>query len=324
MVILSCGIAPLTWPSAHPVPLRGHLDLERLLVFHRPGPGSTAGPANPAAATLQGSGFRLSTCQREVDIHFDSSIEAIARGEVFRGIDAYRFLLEFATGLRSAIPGETNVFGQLRSGWREYLRSARPATARSVTALMDALFVDTRSIRTAFLQDIGGHSYGTLTRKLLQPAADAHILVVGHGELARSLMPMLSGFKLGLINRTRPTGIPAFVEQVFDRSDAQAAVDWADHVVLCVPRASDFDTLWVGLLASRPAVRAIHLGCRRANAGPWTALDGLATLDDLFDLRSAQQSRRARQLELARAACRARALERATDPDRCATSAQCT
>jgi hypothetical protein len=154
--------------------------------------------------------------------------------------------------------------------------------------------------------------------------ADAHILVVGHGELARSVMPMLSGFKLGLINRTRPSGIPAFVERVFDLDDAQVAIDWAEHVVLCVPRAPDFDTHWVRLLASRPAVRTVHLGCRRASAGSWAALDGLATLDDLFDLRSAQQSRRTRQLELARAACRARAQVRASDLDRRATSAQYT
>jgi hypothetical protein len=137
-------------------------------------------------------------------------------------------------------------------------------------------------------------------------------------------MPLLSGFALGLINRTRPAQVPAYVERVFELEDARAAIDWAEHVVLCVPRTADLDARWVRLLASRPALRAIHLGCRRSDPGPWATLDGLTTLDDLFDLQAAQQHRRARQLELARAACHARALERARDLDVYAMPAECT
>ena len=300
------------------------MDLKQLLVFHRSIPESSERPGTWVLATPTRSTFRLTTCQREVDILFRHSADTVSTGAAFRGSDAYRFLLELATGLLSVIPGETNVFGQLRAGWRDFLRAANPDTSRDFAAIMDALFVDTRAIRTAFLQDIGGHSYGTLTRKLLRPAAGARILVVGNGALARAVMPMLSGFELGLINRTRPAEIPEFVHRVFEMDDAQAAVDWADHVVLCVPRAADLDARWVRLLASRPAVRAIHLGCRRAELGPWAALRRLATLDELFDLRTAQQDRRMRQLEFARAACRARALQRAADVDGYVMSAECT
>jgi hypothetical protein len=300
------------------------VDLEQLLVFHRCRPESPVTSAPWPRPGLPRPTFRLRTCQREIDILFGHPGDVDSDAEAILGIDAYRFLLEFATGLRSAIPGETNVFGQLRAAWRDYLRATEPVAVRDFAALMEALFIDTRAIRTAFLQDIGGHSYGTLTRKLLRPAPDARILVVGNGALAGSVMPMLSNFELGLINRTLPADPPSFVRRVFALDDAVAAVDWADHVVLCVPRAAEVDASWVGLLAARPAVRAVHLGCRRSDPGPWAVLKGLATLDDLFDLRSLQQDRRVRQLELARAACRARALQRVAELHDHAISAACT
>ncbi len=298
--------------------MRGRVELERLLVLHRTGLVPPAGRGAALPDVCAPSGFRLTTCQREIEIRFhsrtDLAVSAVApdpRHEAFRGVEAYRFLLEFATGLRSAIPGETNVFGQLRAAWRDYLGAAQRSEARAFAALFATLFADTRAIRTTFLQDIGGHSYGTLTRKLLRPAPGARILIVGHGALARSVLPMLADFELGLINRTRPTGVPEFVRRIFAADQAEDAVDWADHVVLCVPRHPQLDARWVELLASRPALRALHLGCRRTDAGRWAELRELATLDDLFDLRIAQQHRRSRQLELARSACGTRALLRA-------------
>ena len=289
------------------------MDLEQLLVLHRSRPVTPVMRALSSADGASRPGFSFSTCQREIEILYRARAADASAGESFRGIDAYRFLLEFATGLRSAIPGETNVFGQLRAAWRDYLGTTEAAEIREFTTLMEDLFADTRAIRTAFLQDIGGHSYGTLTRKLLRGTAGTRILVVGFGALAQSVLPMLSGFELALINRTRPADIPEGVQRVFDASETQAALDWADHVVMCVPRAVDLDARWVSLLASRPGTRVIHLGCRRADPGAWATLEGLATLDDLFDLRTAQQDRRMRQLELARAACGTRALLRAAN-----------
>lgn len=286
------------------------MDLERLLVLHR-----TEAAAAARRGTLPDAGarpgFRLTTCQRELAILFHPPADITAATEVFRGVEAYRFLLEFATGLHSAIPGETNVFGQLRASWRDYARAAHPLQTRELAPLIATLCADTREIRTQFLQDIGGHSYGTLTRKVLRPAPGARILVVGHGALARSVLPMLAGFELGLINRTRPAAIPQGVKRVFGAEEAATALDWTDHVVLCIPRDPDLDARWIRLLASHHGKRAVHLGCRRSDPGAWAELPGLVTLDDLFELRLAQQGRRARQLELARAACAERARWRA-------------
>src|SRR3970282_2652165 len=121
LVILNGGFPPLTWQPGHPVvPLRGHVDLKQLLVFHRSIPESSERPGTWVLATPTRSTFRLTTCQREVDILFRHSADTVSTGAAFRGSDAYRFLLELATGLLSVIPGETNVFGQLRAGWRDF------------------------------------------------------------------------------------------------------------------------------------------------------------------------------------------------------------
>ena len=288
------------------------MNLERLLVVHNE-PASAGAPDRPLPIGAPRA-LRLTTCQREIEVHFPAPTEVASRSrrEIHRGVEAYRVLLEIATGLRSAIPGETNVFGQLRAAWRDHVRAAPHLVGSDFGELIDTLFADTRTIRTHFLQDIGGHSYGTLTRKLLRAAAGERVLIVGNGELARSVTPMLTGFELGIINRTRLQAVPGHVRHVFDAEEAELALDWADHVVICVPRHPELDARWLALLSPR-SLRVIHLGCRRADAGPWAQLRGLLTLDDLFDLRIAQQDRRARQLELARAACRTRALLRAAD-----------
>lgn len=281
------------------------MDLERLLVVHR-----SSAWARPEAGLPV---FRLSTCQREIEIHFPAAAGYVGDSslELHRGVEGYRLLLEVATGLRSAIAGETNVFGQLRAAWREYQQRAPDAAKGEFGELMEALFADTRAIRTHFLQDIGGNSYGTLTRKLLRTAPGERVLIVGNGELARSVAPVLVGFELAIINRTRPTNLPPGTRRVFDATEDAAAAAWADHVVLCVPRHPELDARWLALLTAKPTLQVIHLGCRRADAGRWAEFRGLVTLDDLFDLRIAQLDRRSRQLELACAACRTRGLLRA-------------
>jgi glutamyl-tRNA reductase len=290
------------------------VNLEQLLVVHGAAP---ALPGAPGPLPIDGTlpALQVTTCQRALDIHFAAPDElAIDAGrERYRGVEAYRVLLEIATGLRSSIPGETNVFGQLRAAWREYLQAWPHAGRSDFSELIEALFADARTIRTSFLQDIGGHSYGTLTRKLLRAAPGGRVLIVGHGELARSITPLLTGFEVGVINRTRPQRVADQVRHVFDAEEADTALDWADHAVLCVPCHPELDARWLALLLPRSLLQVIHLGCRRSTTGPWSQLRGVLTLDDLFDLRLAQQDRRSRQLELARAACRSRALLRAAE-----------
>src|SRR5262245_60181131 len=74
-----------------------------------------------------GAYFTLDTCQRRLWV-------GDARGGGFpaaalSGEEAYLLLLRIATGLESAVAGETDVFGQLKQAWREFAESGNALVA---------------------------------------------------------------------------------------------------------------------------------------------------------------------------------------------------
>src|SRR5438128_12182020 len=84
--------------------------------------------------------------------------------EIFRGQDAYRFLLEVICGLNSPIVGETAVMGQ----FKEFLLSAKfPKNhwGSFLRQLTTNLMIDAKRIRYNHLQGIGSRSYGSLVRQ---------------------------------------------------------------------------------------------------------------------------------------------------------------
>lgn len=274
-----------------------------LIVWHRPGAPDDG--LSPDASAAQGV-LRIRTCQREVQLSLvDQAWRAEGRAEIRRGLDAYRFLLEFATGLESAIPGEANVFGQVRDAWRAFEREQPGEMARALAPLMDALFRDTRAVRAQFLQGIGGQSYATLTRRLLGTTAGSRVLVVGAGALGRSMLSKFGAGEIAVFNRTPPTDLPKTVRMAFAPGEEHAAVEWATHVVMCVPRNAEIDSRWLPLLRARAGLRIVHLACRRDDAGAWRDIATLIDLDQVFDLRRRQTELRTRQLASARGACAA-------------------
>jgi glutamyl-tRNA reductase len=271
--------------------------IANLVVWHRPG-ASDGGPDEDADGVL-----RIHTCQREVRLSVDTALSpGDPRAEIRRGIDAYRFLLQFATGLESAIPGEANVFGQVRDAWRAYERE-HPDGTRALTPLIDAWFRGTRAVRAQFLQGIGGQSYATLTRRLLGTTATSRVLVVGTGALGRSMLQKFGSSQIAAFNRSRPTQMPENVHVTFGAGEEAAAVAWATHVVMCVPRNAEIDSRWLPLLRARAGLRIVHLACRRDDPGDWRDLATLIDLDHVFDLQRRQAELRTRQLAGARAAC---------------------
>lgn len=281
---------------------RGHAAeaIADLVVWHRPGtPAAEAGHAAAETDVLT-----IRTCQREVRVDRVARFSPVEAGtEIRRGADAYRFLLEFTTGLKSAIAGETDVFGQVREAWRVFERQGPRAAVRALAPLMDALFRDARAVRTQFLQGIGGQSYATLTRRLLATSTESRILIVGAGALGRSLLSKFGASEIAVFNRTPPAGLPRTVRRLFGPGDEQAAVEWATHVVMCVPRHADIDRHWIPLLRSRARLRVVHLACRRGDPGAWREVATLIDLDQVFDLQRRQAELRGRQLARARAAC---------------------
>jgi glutamyl-tRNA reductase len=110
--------------------------------------------------------------------------------EVYRGRDAFGFLLEVICGLNSPLLGETAVMGQ----FKEFCSHARfPNTPwgwflRQFTA---NVLIDAKRVRRDHLQGIGSQSYGSLVRQHVKGMPT--VAVLGAGKLAREILPWLIG-----------------------------------------------------------------------------------------------------------------------------------
>lgn len=110
--------------------------------------------------------------------------------EVFRGQEAYQFLLEVICGLNSPIVGETAVMGQ----FKEFLLQAKFTKTPWNSFLRDIctnLMIDAKRIRHTHLQHLGRQSYGSLVRQNVKGLPV--VAVLGNGKLAREILPWLIG-----------------------------------------------------------------------------------------------------------------------------------
>ncbi|MGI9308691.1 MAG: hypothetical protein ACR2P6_05485 [Gammaproteobacteria bacterium] len=249
--------------------------------------------------------FFLDTCLRQLLIPASTDTHAGAttcnNTVALQGRAAYRFLLETAAGLNSAIPGETNIFGQFQRAWKIHQNDATAASLALLTPLFEQLFADCRLIRKTWLEGIGGASYGTLVRKLCGADSRARVLFVGAGDLAQSILPYFEFCETAVWNHRPFTA--ARKRRVFAPEFSAQAANWANHVVLTTPSDSYNDELWFKLLASTSPQTVVHLGRRKAERGPWTQQRGFFDLDDVFALRQQQTNVRSLNISRARKAC---------------------
>ncbi len=302
-----------------PRPIIRSVRIQDLIVVHQTK--DSADSAWPAATieTLHRRAFFLDTCLRQLAV-FAGPADTPGRMdsthakalEFYSGADAYRFLLETATGLNSAIPAESNVFGQFKRAWA-HCREHCAVFASRLAAPMNQLFADTRQIRAAFLQGVGGTSYGSLVRKMLRPATDERVLFVGAGSLTRSMLPFFRTADIAVWNRSYPQQAIAAWAHQYRPEQAEAAARWASQAILTTPANHANDQLWASLLRRHGVDRVAHLGRRSTNLGPWAGFDDMFNLDDVFRLRRAQSNVRSLQVERARQACRKLAARRAAD-----------
>jgi hypothetical protein len=272
------------------------------------------------------SAFPLETCLRRMWISMSASsaphhrLASSIGAERHAGVEAYEFLLRTACGLESAIPGESDVFGQLKDSWQSF-RKQGGEIVLALEPLMQRLFEDVKHIRSRHLSNLGAATYGGLVRTLLGKDADAPTLVIGAGQMARAVLPYLPGRPLYISNRT-----VAHAQRLLDEvgsslvsasqisivepyPDAELKL-WrsAHNVILCIPATSEFDALRVRAWGARPEAlgHVLHLGILSAAGTQWQSISTLATLADLFALQSANQDHRQVQFQRASRECRER------------------
>jgi len=306
------------------------VELRDLKVLHWRGARAAGASAPETHPSLDW--FPIETCQRRVAVVAGEDAMVLARCqfpddgalESFEGPDAYAFLLRFASGLESKLVAETEIFGQIKSAWREFDGRGSPL-ARQLSPWVQLLFQDAKEIRAQHLSRLGSASYGSQTRRLLgEDANDGATLLIGAGQLAQSIAPWLPGCELWLSNRTRERALelarelakrePARPVRVID-ADLEAELSaWrsARNVVVCVPADAPRDIARVAAWRERierPG-RVIHLGLGSDGAAPWTELPQLVSLGALFEMLQAQSQQRRRQFERAGRACQEKALLR--------------
>jgi len=286
-----------------------NVPFNNLTVLHRPRDADGQGLQDKHVDYLRTQGFFLDTCLRQLCV-FDcppgeaaqikQAVPDAAHLRWHTGAEAYSFLLQVITGLHSAIPGETNVMGQFRCAWHHWKPTGTAQQVCKLQPVFEQLFADCRKIRRDHLQGIGGNSYGSLARKLLRPARDERVLFVGNGKFAASIRPYFENFDVAIWNHRATEAAPGV--HMFATTEAAAAADWAQHIILTIPAHNENDRRWARLLRDADS-QVAHLGRRRGEPGSWATVSGYYDLDDLFELRKRQHSIRSLSILRARRAC---------------------
>jgi glutamyl-tRNA reductase len=279
-----------------------------------------------ANSTVTTSGFSLPTlevrtCQRTFLLAWgELPLSDVRRS--FQGSEAYEFLLRFASGLESEIKGETDVFGQLKSSIREF-EAKYPDAEPGQLSLFAKVFEDTKEIRAQYLEGIGGNTYGALARRILNPSPESRVLILGAGQISKSVAPYFADSRLSIYNRTgerlggleKELGQKGYRNIHFTSKSAElpAMIRASDLILIAVPPGSPLDQAVIDAACAGPVPRPamLHLGGQARDLDAFER-SGLAilSLTDLFALEKEQNSFREKQIQHAEEACHRRALLR--------------
>ena len=259
-------------------------------------------------------GVVIETCLRHLRIGFGPCpVKAGPFGTRYDGCVAYERLLNISAGLCSHLPGETNVFGQIKK-----ILSTVEKPSKQMKAMMPKLFEDTKFIRTQFLRGVGSHVYGQAVQQLLddQNQDIRSILVLGAGDMAKNVAPCLRAENIWLYNRTpeRSVELKKNLEMagqkahiVSNKKDLKSLMAAVDVVVIGLPPLQSEEITFVNSLSQTRLQTVIHLGRRNHDSGPWCQHHAYFSLDDVFDYGSSQTLQLRNQLNAATEACTSRA-----------------
>jgi glutamyl-tRNA reductase len=261
--------------------------------------------------------FEIKTCQRTLLLYgLSSELKSklsLAKRH-YEGSEAYDYFLRFSCGLESQIKGETDVFGQVKTAFKN-LTVKNPQLANSMKAIFLKAFEDTKEIRANFLQGIGGNTYGALARRLMNPTTHDRVLVVGAGDISKSVAPYFADFSLTIWNRS-PDRLNELGSDLAKKGHSPTLstceielakeVSNASLILIATPFQSSIESVVAKNIT--PNTKVIHLGAqaREANTLPFTSL----SLTDLFEMEREQGELRDKQVRQAIQACHERALLR--------------
>lgn len=289
------------------------MSLEPLFTLHRPkGHDDKALPASDGA-------FMLETCLRHIGVARRLPESFVPGTQVFQGRDAYRFLLEVACGLHSKMQGESEIFGQIKQGWKHFVAEFAEE-AKPLNRIMQHLFTDTKRIRTDYLHGLGGQSYAGATQKMLGLKKNDHVLIIGAGQFGQMFAAKLKGnaARITVINRTAAplqalkTKLPEI--DVFAGYDAlEATIAEATHVLVCVPNGVDekLDARIRSSWKKSKAGHLIHFGQMDFLGTEWVLLPRFHGLSDVVARQNAHSETKPQKIAAAFAAAQAMAEERA-------------
>lgn len=279
--------------------------IDRLWVLHWPRHAGIGSLPAQRLAQLETSGVLLDTCMRQLLFGTGQRPRMdpanAVTPEIFSGLQAYHLLLEIVTGLRSAVCGETNVYGQFRHAWQTALHTLPAGITQPLSPVVESLFSDARRIRQQHLQGVGGNSWGSLARRLLAPARGARVLFIGTGSLAHSMLPFFRTAQTGAWNHRAIT--PPAVDQWFSTTQAGLAARWAEHIIFTTPADAEHDAGWQAQLIHGTVRSLLHLGRRRSEALRWRGVETTFDLDDILSAAEARANVASLQLVRARTAC---------------------
>jgi glutamyl-tRNA reductase len=130
------------------------------------------------------------TCRRQIfflNLESMDKVEVKAQDQLFSSVQAQAFLAEILCGLHSPLIGETEVFGQFKSWWKE-LPDNLDWKIRHQSKI-DNLFYLVKNIREKILCGQGSPSYGSLLRRQL--GKEENVDVLGAGHLVQEIIPWI-------------------------------------------------------------------------------------------------------------------------------------
>jgi glutamyl-tRNA reductase len=222
--------------------------------------------------------------------------------EIYRGEDAYRFLLEVICGLNSPLVGETAVLGQ----FREFVAHAKlrnTSWGNFLRQLISNLLVDAKRIRHEHLQGLGSQSYGSMVRQHVKGLPSVALL--GGGQLAREILPWLIGkTQVRLFYRNLPHAQELLVDypeiqlDQFSPADAGWGQDETGLVIAAPLKAVEVER-WVRKQSSSFSLCLDLRG--DAETDPVSLSFPVIKLSELFDALRSERQRLAGRIEAARA-----------------------